>query len=53
MADISGPASVARGRVDWYSASKDDIFAAVMDPMLSDEAGRWTAGSVTAIGSPR
>src|SRR4051812_50113797 len=37
MADISAAAGVARGNVYWYFASKDDIFAAVMDRMLSRE----------------
>ncbi|GGK85191.1 TetR/AcrR family transcriptional regulator [Streptomyces flaveus] len=37
MADISAAAGVARGNVYWYFDSKDDIFAAVMDRMLSRE----------------
>src|SRR3954466_6914418 len=37
MADISAAAGVARGNVHWYFDSKDDIFAAVMDRMLSRE----------------
>ncbi|HLU54878.1 MAG TPA: helix-turn-helix domain-containing protein [Pseudonocardia sp.] len=37
MADISAAAGVARGNVYWYFKSKDDIFAAVMDRMLSRE----------------
>ncbi|MFD3499426.1 TetR/AcrR family transcriptional regulator [Streptomyces sp. NPDC058678] len=37
MADISAAAGVARGNVYWYFNSKDDIFAAVMDRMLSRE----------------
>jgi AcrR family transcriptional regulator len=37
MADISAAAGVARGNVYWYFSSKDDIFAAVMDRMLSRE----------------
>lgn len=37
MADISAAAGVARGNVYWYFRSKDDIFAAVMDRMLSRE----------------
>lgn len=48
MADISGAAGVARGNVYWYFKSKDDIFAAVMDRMLSREIrtlGAELAGS--------
>ena len=37
MADISAAAGVARGNVYWYFESKDHIFAAVMDRMLSRE----------------
>jgi AcrR family transcriptional regulator len=37
MADISAAAGVARGNIYWYFRSKDDIFAAVMDRMLSRE----------------
>ncbi|MFI8893514.1 TetR/AcrR family transcriptional regulator [Streptomyces paradoxus] len=37
MADISAAAGVARGNVYWYFDSKDDIFAAVMNRMLSRE----------------
>lgn len=37
MADISAAAGVARGNVYWYFKSKDEIFAAVMDRMLSRE----------------
>ena len=37
MADISAAAGVARGNIYWYFKSKDDIFAAVMDRMLSRE----------------
>lgn len=37
MADISAAAGVARGNVYWYFASKDEIFAAVMDRMLGRE----------------
>ncbi|WP_371583165.1 TetR/AcrR family transcriptional regulator [Streptomyces sp. NBC_01314] len=37
MADISAAAGVARGNVYRYYSSKDDIFAAVMDRMLSRE----------------
>lgn len=37
MSDISAAAGVARGNVYWYFKSKDDIFAAVMDRMLSRE----------------
>ncbi|WP_319131136.1 TetR/AcrR family transcriptional regulator [Streptomyces europaeiscabiei] len=37
MADISAAAGVARGNVYWYFNSKDDIFAAVTDRMLSRE----------------
>ncbi|WP_371583166.1 TetR/AcrR family transcriptional regulator [Streptomyces sp. NBC_01314] len=37
MADISSAAGVARGNVYWYFDSKDHIFAAVMDRMLSRE----------------
>ncbi|WTN38510.1 TetR/AcrR family transcriptional regulator [Streptomyces sp. NBC_00631] len=37
MADISAAAGVARGNIYWYFNSKDDIFAAVMDRMLSRE----------------
>ncbi|MGY0063444.1 TetR/AcrR family transcriptional regulator [Streptomyces sp. LZ34] len=37
MADISAAAGVARGNVYGYYSSKDDIFAAVMDGMLSRE----------------
>jgi AcrR family transcriptional regulator len=37
MADISSAAGVASGNVYWYFKSKDDIFAAVMDRMLSRE----------------
>jgi AcrR family transcriptional regulator len=37
MADISSAAGVARGNVYWYFDSKDHIFAAVMNRMLSRE----------------
>lgn len=37
MADISAAAGVARGNVYWYFDSKDDIFAAVINRMLSRE----------------
>lgn len=37
MAEISAAAGVARGNIYWYFDSKDDIFAAVMDRMLSRE----------------
>ncbi|MFI1212781.1 TetR/AcrR family transcriptional regulator [Streptomyces sp. NPDC020802] len=37
MADISAAAGVARGNVYWYFDSKDHIFAAVINRMLSRE----------------
>ncbi|MFJ1973651.1 TetR/AcrR family transcriptional regulator [Streptomyces sp. NPDC087903] len=37
MADISSAAGVARGNVYWYFDSKDHIFAAVINRMLSRE----------------
>jgi AcrR family transcriptional regulator len=37
MAEISAAAGVARGNIYWYFDSKDDVFAAVMDRMLSRE----------------
>ncbi|KFG01868.1 hypothetical protein IQ62_05275 [Streptomyces scabiei] len=37
MAAISAAVGVARGNVCWYVNSKDDIFGAVMDRMLSRE----------------
>jgi len=37
MAEISAAAGVASGNIYWYFDSKDDIFAAVMDRMLSRE----------------
>ncbi|WP_240051432.1 TetR/AcrR family transcriptional regulator [Pseudonocardia sp. EV170527-09] len=37
MADISRAAGVAPAAVYWYFPSKDDVFAAVMDRMLSRE----------------
>jgi len=38
VADISAEAGVAPANVYWYFPSKDDIFAAVMDRMLTREA---------------
>lgn len=37
IADISAAAGVAPANVYWYFPSKDDVFAAVMDRMLSRE----------------
>ncbi len=38
IADISAAAGVAPANVYWYFPSKDDVFAAVMERMLSREA---------------
>jgi len=38
MSAISAAAGVARANVYWYFPSKDDVFAAVMDRMLTREA---------------
>lgn len=38
IADISAAAGVAPANVYWYFPSKDDVFAAVMDRMLTREA---------------
>lgn len=37
IGDISAAAEVARANVYWYFPSKDDVFAAVMDQMLTRE----------------
>jgi TetR/AcrR family transcriptional regulator, repressor of the mexAB-oprM multidrug resistance operon len=37
MADISAAAGVTRANIYWYFKSKDDVFAAVMDHMLTRE----------------
>ncbi|MGC4897487.1 TetR/AcrR family transcriptional regulator [Micromonospora sp. DT31] len=37
IADISSATGVARANVYWYFPSKDDVFAAVMDRMLTRE----------------